>query len=74
MIDGRGGVYSQINIQKKAIALKEFRQLAESTSYRTPYHEDYDELDRKYWKNITYNHPTYGADVSGSLYDSDIKV
>lgn len=39
--------------------------------YRTPRHEDYEELERKYWKNITFNQPIYGADISGSLTDSD---
>ncbi|KAG1689546.1 putative lysine-specific demethylase 4B [Nymphon striatum] len=72
-IDGRGGVYNQYNIVKKPVTLKDFREMAESTIYRTPYHEDYDDLDRKYWKNITYNQPMYGADVSGSLYDPDVK-
>lgn len=42
--------------------------------YRTPPHFDYEDLERKYWKNITYNSPIYGADVSGSLYDEGVKV
>lgn len=39
--------------------------------YRTPRHFDYEELERKYWKNITFVNPIYGADISGSLYDVD---
>ena len=32
---------------------------------------DEDELERKYWKNINFCPPIYGADISGSLYDED---
>lgn len=39
--------------------------------FRTPKHFDYDELDRKYWKNITFVNPMYGADISGTLTDDD---
>lgn len=42
--------------------------------YKTPFHRDYEELERKYWKNITFNSPLYGADISGSLYDKDQSV
>uniref|UniRef100_A0A336LR10 CSON001564 protein n=1 Tax=Culicoides sonorensis TaxID=179676 RepID=A0A336LR10_CULSO len=42
--------------------------------YRTPEHKDVDELERKYWKNITYIAPIYGADVSGSLTDEDCNI
>jgi len=37
--------------------------------YKPPNSSDYDELERQYWKNITYNNPIYGADVSGSITD-----
>lgn len=33
---------------------------------------NYIELERKYWKNITYKTPLYGADVSGSIFDDDV--
>ena len=39
--------------------------------YRTPRHADNEELERKYWKNITFNQPIYGADISGTLTDPD---
>ena len=45
-----------------------------SHRYQTPLYEDYEDLERKYWKNITFNQPIYGADVSGSLYDKDQDV
>lgn len=37
--------------------------------YCTPQHKDFDDLERKYWKNLTFVSPIYGADISGSLYD-----
>ena len=42
--------------------------------YQTPPHFDYEDLERKYWKNITYNPPIYGADISGSIYDKGVDL
>lgn len=42
-----------------------------SIRYAAPFHTDYDDIERKYWKNITFNPALYGADVSGSLSDED---
>ncbi|GAB6026609.1 Lysine-specific demethylase 4C [Chamberlinius hualienensis] len=72
MVTGRQGLYQQLNIQKKAMTVKEFKTMAGSPKFKTPTHFDYEDLERKYWKNITYNSPIYGADVSGSLYDQDV--
>lgn len=33
--------------------------------YKPPKHSDLEELERKYWKNITFNQPLYGADIQG---------
>ncbi|CAN8010131.1 unnamed protein product [Ixodes pacificus] len=73
VVTGRQGLYQQYNIQKKAMTVKDFKRLAESDRYRTPVHFDYEDLERKYWKNVAYNPPIYGADVSGSLYDPGVK-
>lgn len=35
----------------------------------SPHYDDFEELERKYWKNVTFNPPIYGADVNGTLYD-----
>lgn len=35
----------------------------------SPKYADFDELERKFWKDLTFNPPLYGADVSGTLYD-----
>ncbi|XP_058805432.1 lysine-specific demethylase 4A-like [Phymastichus coffea] len=73
VVTGKQGLYQQINIQKKSMTVKEYEKLAHSERYRTPKHFDYEDLERKYWKNITYVAPIYGADVSGTLTDPDVK-
>ena len=42
--------------------------------YCPPVCDDMDATERKYWKNVTFNPPIYGADVSGTLYDDDQDV
>lgn len=73
-VEGREGVYQIYNIEprnKKGMGVKEFAKKANSAEYVTPFHTDFDDLERKYWKNITFNPAIYGADISGSLYDLD---
>ncbi|XP_033248157.1 uncharacterized protein LOC108158417 isoform X6 [Drosophila miranda] len=71
VVTGKQGYYQQINIQKKPLTVKQFSDLASTERYATPKHFDYEDLERKYWKNITYVAPIYGADVSGSITDPD---
>lgn len=73
VVTGKQGLYQQINIQKKSMTVKEYSKLANSERFATPRHFDYEDLERKYWKNITYVSPIYGADVSGTLTDPDVK-
>lgn len=63
------GVYQQESFERKAMTLAKFREKACSERYKTPKHRDYKDLERKYWKNIQYVAPIYGADVKGSLMD-----
>uniref|UniRef100_H3D0F1 [histone H3]-trimethyl-L-lysine(9) demethylase n=1 Tax=Tetraodon nigroviridis TaxID=99883 RepID=H3D0F1_TETNG len=72
-VTGQSGLFTQYNIQKKALTVGEFRKLANSDKFCSPHYDDFEELERKYWKNVTFNPPIYGADVNGSLYDPDIK-
>ncbi|KAJ8278337.1 hypothetical protein GJAV_G00086530 [Gymnothorax javanicus] len=72
VVTGQSGLFTQYNIQKKAMTVGEYRKLANSKKYCTPPHKDFDDLERKYWKNLTFVSPIYGADISGSLYDQDI--
>lgn len=70
-IEGKEGIYTSYNIQHRSMRLKEFEALATSPKYATPAHANYDELERKYWKNLTFIPALYGADVSGSITDLD---
>uniref|UniRef100_A0A3Q2PMD7 Lysine-specific demethylase 4B n=1 Tax=Fundulus heteroclitus TaxID=8078 RepID=A0A3Q2PMD7_FUNHE len=72
VVTGQSGLFTQYNIQKKSMTVGEYRKLANSKKYCTPRHKDFDDLERKYWKNLTFVSPIYGADVSGSIYDEDI--
>ncbi|XP_064607445.1 uncharacterized protein LOC135471933 isoform X2 [Liolophura sinensis] len=74
VVTGSQGLYTQYNIQKKTMNVKEFEKLANSDRYRPPKHNDDEELERKYWKNIAFVPPIYGADISGSLYDKDQSI
>ncbi|XP_047220872.1 lysine-specific demethylase 4C isoform X2 [Girardinichthys multiradiatus] len=73
MVAGQSGLFTQYNIQKKPLSVQEFRRLANSDMYCTPRYLNYEDLERKYWKNLTFVSPIYGADVSGSLYDENIE-
>ncbi|XP_041848230.1 lysine-specific demethylase 4A isoform X2 [Melanotaenia boesemani] len=73
VVTGQSGLFTQYNIQKRPMTVKEFRKIANSDKFCSPHYDDFEELERKYWKNVTFNPPIYGADVNGSLYDPDIK-
>ncbi|KAM8874724.1 lysine-specific demethylase 4B isoform 1-T2 [Spinachia spinachia] len=73
VVTGQSGLFTQYNIQKKSMTVNDYRKLANSKKYCTPRHKDFDDLERKYWKNLTFVSPIYGADVSGSIYDEDIQ-
>ncbi|XP_029819738.1 lysine-specific demethylase 4B [Manacus vitellinus] len=72
VVTGQSGLFTQYNIQKKPMTVGEYRRLANSEKYCTPRHQDFEDLERKYWKNLTFVSPIYGADISGSLYDADV--
>nr|XP_036234079.1 probable lysine-specific demethylase 4A [Bactrocera oleae] len=74
VVSGKQGEYQQINVQKRSMTLRQFKEMAESERYQTPRHFDYDDLERKYWKNVTYIAPFYAADVKGSLSDPDLRI
>ncbi|XP_021490815.2 lysine-specific demethylase 4D [Meriones unguiculatus] len=69
VVSGHAGVFTQYHKKKKAMTVGQYRHLANSKKYRTPPHLNFEELERKYWKNRLYGSPIYGADVSGSLFD-----
>ena len=45
------------------------RNIVFPSRFCNPRYVDFEELERKFWKNLTFNPPLYGADVSGTLYD-----
>lgn len=73
VVTGQSGLFTQYNIQKKCMTVGEYRKLAKSEKYCTPRYIDFDDLERKYWKNLTFVSPIYGADISGSLYDNNVE-
>uniref|UniRef100_A0A674D686 [histone H3]-trimethyl-L-lysine(9) demethylase n=1 Tax=Salmo trutta TaxID=8032 RepID=A0A674D686_SALTR len=72
VVTGQSGLFTQYNIQKKPMTVREFRKTANSDKFCSPRYTDFEELERKYWKNVTFNPPIYGADVNGTLYDPDV--
>jgi len=56
------------------MTVAEYRDMAVSEQYDTPICNDFHDLEQKYWKNITYNSPIYGAGVSRTLFDVNVKV
>uniref|UniRef100_A0A8C0X2C2 JmjN domain-containing protein n=1 Tax=Castor canadensis TaxID=51338 RepID=A0A8C0X2C2_CASCN len=69
VVSGGAGVFTQYHKKKKAMTVGQYRHLANSEKHRTPAHLNYEDLERKYWKNRLYDSPIYGADVNGSLFD-----
>ncbi|KAM9848656.1 lysine-specific demethylase 4A [Aulostomus maculatus] len=72
VVTGQSGLFTQYNIQKKPMTVHEFRKTSNMDKFCNPRYVDFDELERKFWKNLTFNPPLYGADVSGTLYDPDV--
>ncbi|XP_076871258.1 lysine-specific demethylase 4A [Brachyhypopomus gauderio] len=72
VVTGESGLFTQYNIQKKPMSVREFRRTANTDKFCNPRYVEFEELERKYWKNLTFNPPLYGADISGTLYDSDV--
>uniref|UniRef100_A0AAZ3NNK9 [histone H3]-trimethyl-L-lysine(9) demethylase n=1 Tax=Oncorhynchus tshawytscha TaxID=74940 RepID=A0AAZ3NNK9_ONCTS len=72
VVTGQSGLFTQSNIQKKPMTVREFRKTANSDKFCSPRYADIEELERKYWKSVTFNSPIYGADVNGTLYDPDV--
>lgn len=73
VVQGKQGVYQLFNIQKNSMKVKDLKHMSEHPNFATPVHDSDEELDRKYWRNICYFPPIYGADVSGSLTDPTVK-
>uniref|UniRef100_A0A8C9QW48 [histone H3]-trimethyl-L-lysine(9) demethylase n=1 Tax=Scleropages formosus TaxID=113540 RepID=A0A8C9QW48_SCLFO len=75
MVAGQSGLFTQYNIQKKPLTVFHLGHLGLRwfCVYCTPRYLNYEDLERKYWKNLTFVSPIYGADVNGSLYDEGVE-
>lgn len=58
-----------IGLDSSSIKLQSLQYPCCFFRYCTPRYTDFEDLERKYWKNLTFNAPIYGADVNGTLYD-----
>ena len=75
VVNGNQGIFRSINIKKRGMTAKEYYTKANSPKYKAPGQvTDLEDLERKYWKNITFVPPIYGADVAGSVTDNDCNV
>ena len=71
-VDGLKGVYQAANVVLKPKTLKEFMECAEKASSSRIATTDED-IERRFWKNIRFEAPIYGADMVGTLFSDDVK-
>lgn len=67
------GAYQQVNVPLKSMTVSDFHDLTKSPSYVTPPHQDYKDLEKIFWENITNHAAIYGADVAGTITDPDVE-
>ncbi|VDO96914.1 unnamed protein product [Soboliphyme baturini] len=73
IITGQQGLYQQYNVsKKKSMTVGEYELLAKSGKHAPPPFQNLEDLERNYWRGITFNPPIYGADTPGTLYDADV--
>jgi jumonji domain-containing protein 2 len=53
--------------------LQDYYEMATSYQYQPPQAGSYEELERKYWKQLTFGNPIYGADVAASITDPEVQ-
>lgn len=73
VVSGKQGIYNSINVASRKMTVPEFQRKANSDEYKAPKFFDYEDLEKKFWKNVTYIAPIYGADIPGTLTDNDQK-
>ena len=73
---GRKGLFRTLLLEHKPMGVEsEFRAMAskaENLPTQKVLDAGIDELERDFWKKVTYTPPLYGADVAGSLFDKDV--
>uniref|UniRef100_A0A3P9LV30 JmjN domain-containing protein n=1 Tax=Oryzias latipes TaxID=8090 RepID=A0A3P9LV30_ORYLA len=68
VVTGQSGLFTQYNIQKKPMLVHEFQKTSNLDKFCSPRFADFNELEKKFWKNLTFNPPLYGADISGTSF------
>jgi len=71
-VDGLKGIFQQTNVVAKAATINEFQKIAEKALQSRHATSD-DDIERRFWKNIRFDPPIYGADMQGSLFEEDVE-
>lgn len=69
---GRKGLFRTLLVEQKPLSIKNDFKPAAMLKENLPSEaalKDTSILEREFWKKVTYNPPTYCADVAGSLFD-----
>jgi len=78
-VEGVQGMYQLALMEEKEISVSEFQQMSEheefeiltETERKRKTDQDFKDLEDKFWKNLRYSPPLYGADMSGNLFNQD---
>jgi len=70
---GSKGAYQMVHIEKKSMNVRDFEAYSEEENVKVE-KDDFNTLERKFWKSLTFNPPLYGADFLGSLFDDDVDI
>ncbi len=81
-VNGKSGVFQVINVMEKGMTIDNFQEAAkeqfEKCFPKSNKREgsdgeklNYEELERKFWKNLSFHAPMYGADMLGSLFEDE---
>lgn len=66
------GVYELLNIQKKSLTLADYRKKAEIFEKYT-FGCTIEQVEDKFFRNISYSPPLYCSDMEGSLMDKNVE-
>lgn len=77
-VEGSKGTFRVTNvIEKKSMSVATFREMANKEFEKCNYikkQDDDNEIRRKFWKNVTFSPPIYGADSSGTLFENNVEA
>jgi len=72
---GGRGIFRNLFVTERTTPVSKFRMDVTKPSKRAParLNGDLFELERYFWRNLTFSPPVYGADIRGSLMDKDLQ-